>query len=194
MEGIVWGRGAGEGIGLSGHKNEFKAGVRIGNWVEEQFGVEAPMTKDALRNFMKAQEQAHTAAYVPPERNVRVEPNLGVSAKMLFSHGKELGNKFEASMSALHYTDPTTRQYGAKSQDRVHKTYYWGTKHIDAGVPMNDPNPRQALTNTKLARWGAEKPPSVPVAPATYVSLSKASWIDHKVKPEPSPFARKFAL
>ena len=36
-----WGRGTGEGIGLSGHKNEYKAGVRIGNWVEEKFGVEA---------------------------------------------------------------------------------------------------------------------------------------------------------
>ena len=36
-----WGRGVGEGIGISGHKNEYKAGVRIGNWVEEQFGREA---------------------------------------------------------------------------------------------------------------------------------------------------------
>lgn len=36
-----WGRGTGEGIGLSGHKNEFRAGVRISNWVEEKFGQEA---------------------------------------------------------------------------------------------------------------------------------------------------------
>ena len=26
-----WGRGTGEGIGLSGHKNEYTTGVRIGN-------------------------------------------------------------------------------------------------------------------------------------------------------------------
>ena len=44
-----WGRGAGEGIGLSGHKNEYKAGVRIGNWVEEQFGAEAPDSSAALK-------------------------------------------------------------------------------------------------------------------------------------------------
>ena len=49
LEGIVWGRGAGEGIGLSGHKNEYKAGVRIGNWVEEQFGREAPASADTLK-------------------------------------------------------------------------------------------------------------------------------------------------
>eukprot|EP00966_Prymnesium_polylepis_P042470 986764-Prymnesium_polylepis.1 len=143
---------------------------------------------------MKAQEAAHAAAYVPPERNVRVEPNLGVPATMLFSHGKELGAKFEASMSALHYTDPTTRQYGAKSQDRVHKTYYWGTKHIDAVVPSNDPKARQALTTIKRTQWEAQAPPSVPVAPAGYMSESKISWIDHKVQPTNSPFARKFAL
>ena len=39
--GTTWGRGAGEGIGLSGHKNEYGTGVRIGNWVEEQFATEA---------------------------------------------------------------------------------------------------------------------------------------------------------
>jgi hypothetical protein len=49
MQGVVWGRGAGEGIGLSGHKNEYKAGIRIGNWVEEQFGREAPMIADTLK-------------------------------------------------------------------------------------------------------------------------------------------------
>lgn len=194
MEGIVWGRGAGEGIGLSGHKNEFKAGVRIGNWVEEQFSREAPSQVDSLKNFMKAQEAAHVASYVPPERNVRVEPNLGVPATMLFSHGKELGQRYEASISQLHYTDPASRQYGFKSQDRVHKTYYWGTKHIDAVVPSNDPNPRQALTTLKRQQWEAEKPALQPVAPASYMSESQKSWIDHGVKTEASPFARKFAL
>jgi len=190
MEGIVWGRGAGEGIGLSGHKNEYKAGIRIGNWVEEQFGREAPMSADTLKNFMKAQEMAHAAAYVPPERNIRVEPNLGVPATMLFSHGKELGQKFVASMSSLHYTDPSAREM----QDRVHKTYYWGTKHIDATVPANDPNPRQALSSSKRAQWEAEKPPMVPVAPASYLSESRKTYVDHQVQPVHSPFARKFAL
>jgi hypothetical protein len=44
-----WGRGAGEGIGLSGHKNEYKAGVRVGNWVEEQISAEAIGKGDTLK-------------------------------------------------------------------------------------------------------------------------------------------------
>lgn len=47
--GTPWGRGVGEGIGLSGHKNEFKSGVRIGNWVEEQFGAESAGVGDTLK-------------------------------------------------------------------------------------------------------------------------------------------------
>ena len=29
-----------DSIGISGHQNEYRSGVRIANWVEEQFGVE----------------------------------------------------------------------------------------------------------------------------------------------------------
>lgn len=46
---IVWGRGTGDGIGLSGHKNEYQPGVSIGNWVEEQFGREAPPRANSLQ-------------------------------------------------------------------------------------------------------------------------------------------------
>ena len=67
-EGIVWGRGAGEGIGLSGHKNEYKSGVRIGNWVEELFGREAPMTADSLK------VRAPAAARGTPPRRPSCEP------------------------------------------------------------------------------------------------------------------------
>ena len=133
------------------------------------------------------------ASIKPPDRNVRVEPKMGVDATMLFSHGKTHGQKFVASMSALHYTNPATRPYGIGG-DRVHKTYFWGTKHIDNIVPQNDPNPRLALTNSKCAQWYVNKAPSVPVAPASYLSESKLHFVDHKVQPTASPFARKFAL
>ena len=108
---------------------------------------------------MKAQEEEYIAKIVKPERNVRVEPNLGVPRSMLFSHGREFGTKFEASMTALHFTDPAARSFGA--DDRVYKTYYWGSKHIDAQVPQNDPNPRNQLTDTKRAQWQSEQPPRV---------------------------------
>ena len=59
---VPWGRGTGEGIGLSGHKNEYKTGVRIGNWVEEQFSEEAAAKSGAMEKFLKTQEEAQVAA------------------------------------------------------------------------------------------------------------------------------------
>ena len=88
----VWGRGAGEGIGLSGHKNEYRKGVCIGNWVEEQFGREAGGGNDSLKQFMLKTEASQLGSTSRDEsRGKRVEPNMGVPAPMLFSHGTEFG-------------------------------------------------------------------------------------------------------
>lgn len=108
---VPWGRGTGEGIGLSGHKNEFKTGVRIGNWVEEQFSTEAKKNAYDMQNFLAAQEEAHVelAKSQTAESNKRIEPNLGVHANMLFSHGKVHGQKFGAAMTGLHFSDPQQR-------------------------------------------------------------------------------------
>lgn len=108
---MPWGRGVGEGIGLSGHKNEYKTGVRIGNWVEEQFSREASNNAHDMEKFLAAQEAAHVELAKSQQyvRNERVEPNMGVNAQMLFSHGKVHGEKFGASMTALHFTNPEAR-------------------------------------------------------------------------------------
>ena len=160
-----WGRGAGEGIGLSGHKNEYKAGVRIGNWVEEQFSKEAEGHGKKMETFLKEQEEAKIAAARALQftKNERIEPNMGVKTAMLFSHGPELGLKFGASMTALHFSDPAARAYGAESNDRVHKTFFYGSKHIDKYVPRVNPNPPMELTGIKEAEWAMQAKPSKPV-------------------------------
>ena len=106
-----WGRGTGEGIGLSGHKNEYKTGVRVGNWVEEQFSAEATKNAYDMEKFLKATEDAHfaKAKAQQAESNKRIEPNMGVSNAMLFSHGPQMGLSFSAPMASLHYTDPAAR-------------------------------------------------------------------------------------
>ena len=38
-------------IGVSSHKNEYRAGCRIGNWVEELAGREAVGAKDTLKVY-----------------------------------------------------------------------------------------------------------------------------------------------
>lgn len=143
---------------------------------------------------MKAQEAAYLAAYVPPEPNKRVEPYMGVPASRLFSHGTNQNARFLASMTSLHFTEPSSREYGAKSHDRVHRSYFWGSKHIDSMVPQNDPNTRQLLTTAKRAQWEVEQAPAVPVAPSCYITESQKSWVNHRAQPMKSSFARKFAL
>ena len=161
---VPWGRGAGEGIGLSGHKNEYKSGVRISNWVEEQCGVEAKGTGNQIADFTVRQESEFLSSAMSsqPERSMRVEPNLGVPGTVLFSHGRTFADKFGASMSQMHYTDPAERTYGAQSNDRVHKSFFYGSKHIDQYVPKTHPNPRMTLTETKRAEWAQQVAPQAP--------------------------------
>ena len=170
---VPWSRGTGEGIGLSGHKNEFKSGVRIGNWVEEQFGVEAAANGDRMKEFTKRQEIEQIAAATSKfEKNQRVEPNLGVPGAVLFSHGKTMSEPFGASMTALHFKNPSQRAYGAESNDRVHKSFFYGSKHIDAYVPKVEPNARVSLTEAKQAEGAAQKAPAVPTDPGMYQTTS----------------------
>ena len=173
-----WGRGTGEGIGLSGHKNEYKSGVRISNWVEEQFGQEAAQPGAATRmmEFTKRQEESQIASgsnASETARTMRIEPKMGVPGALLFSHGRTQGEKYGAAMSALHYTDPASRTYGPTSNDRVHKSFFYGSKHIDVYVPKTSPNPRMTLTAQKQAQWGAQIAPTAPTGPDMYTTSSQ---------------------
>ena len=82
---------------------------------------------------------------------------MGVPGKLIFSHGRKTGESFAAAISALHFTDPETRAYGAASNDRVHKSFFYGSKHIDQYVPKTNPNPRMELTMAKEAAWAADR-------------------------------------
>eukprot|EP00965_Chrysotila_dentata_P032482 1082527-Pleurochrysis_carterae.AAC.6 len=130
-----------DSIGLSGHKNEYTTGVRIGNWVEEQFGAEA---QDNTIPSIRVREIFPNACHVdlrdlPPSLVLPVEaraclerwalcvllqfineeaqaPKPGGKAvveikrdepaHMIFSHGPNPNERFNASMNNLHYTHP----------------------------------------------------------------------------------------
>lgn len=107
---------------------------------------------------MKKKEASDIAhARREESKNVRVEPKMGVPGDMLFSHGPEFSLKFGASMTGLHFSDPAARAYGADSNDRVHKSFFYGSKHIDAYVPKVAPNERVELMSAKQAQWAAQK-------------------------------------
>ena len=47
----------------------------------------------------------------------------------------------------------------------MHKSFFYGSKHIDAYVPKTEPNPRMELTTSKQAEWARELAPAVPTDP-----------------------------
>lgn len=47
-----WGRAPGESIGISGHKNAYQPGVRIGNWVGTLYARDAPTHAESLKVCM----------------------------------------------------------------------------------------------------------------------------------------------
>jgi hypothetical protein len=171
-------------IGVSSHQNEYQAGVRVGNWVEELAGREAenapPEAKDTLKAFMQAQERRQIELSSTFGQAARADPKQAVDGNMLFSHGPVFGGKFQASMSALHFTDPAARAYGFDSQDRVHKTFFFGNKHIDRVVPKIHPNPRFELMQAKAPMWDASRSMLRPGGNGTntpmYNSTASGSW------------------
>ena len=199
---MVWGRGTGDGIGLSHHKGEYSAGVRCGNWVEEKFGAEANgENQDALKAFMVAREAADVAkwgAKLDTAGVARIEPkgstaNPGVNAVMLFSHGPDAGRQWGASMTSLHFPDPKTRKFGYKygpehgskweGDNMVHKSYYYGIKHIDFVVPKFDPNARSALTTLKASEWRENAAPRRPGAGDGSMYLSDSARMGLRMAP-----------
>ena len=155
---------------VSSHKNEYCAGVRIGNWVEELFGKEAP---DAPPLQISSIPQAPTTAC----QALVADPKGGEPADLLFSHGSTFGQSFNATMNGLHYSSPAQREYGARSSDRVHNTFYWGSKHMDSTVPATDPNARTALLEAKRQRWADEQKSAGPVTHDAFLTSNAVAGL-----------------
>lgn len=153
-------------IGVSAHKNEYRSGVRIGNWVEEQFGDEAPVAP-------KLQIAASPYAPAMPLHGGRAAPpKPDEAADVLFSHGKEFGQSFQATSNGLHYPPPATREYGATSSDRVHRTFFWGSKRRDANCPLTDANAPTTLLDAKRQEWASDQKSTAPVSPDMYRTVN----------------------
>jgi hypothetical protein len=96
---------------------------------------------------------------VPAGRSAVIDPKKDESFEMMFSHGVTFGERYQASMYRMHFTDPRTRERGPSSSSRVHNTFYFGNKHIDLKVSATDPDPPTALLEKKRRQWAAESQP-----------------------------------
>ena len=136
------------------------------------------------QNFMKMQESRDIAAAIRNPSNgvvvgavppMAVEPKQGVHNAMLFSHGPEMGLDFKATMTALHFTDPLKRDPDmVNSNDRVHKSFFYGSKHIDFIVPKVAPHPRLELMSSKKGIWSEQMTQPLPVRLDMYETTNKA--------------------
>ena len=152
-------------IGISAHKNDYRSGVRVGNWVEELFGEEAPVQEPLTLS-------APPLAPPPQVKREVGEGAKGQPAVLLFSHGSSFGQDFSASMTGLHFSPPKERVFEKNGNwtERVHRTFYWGEKATDMSVPATDPNARTALMDAKRAQWKSEEKPCVPVPSDQFLS------------------------
>ncbi|ETW00200.1 hypothetical protein H310_07597 [Aphanomyces invadans] len=86
------------GYGISGHKNAFNSGVKIGNYVEDQYGAKLAResvvcrmhgTSEMRANYVDPQTQ-QSSETVPPsvqEQTQSYVQQAGLSYTLLFPHG-----------------------------------------------------------------------------------------------------------
>ena len=93
-------------------------------------------------------------------------------------------------MTSLHR--PGTRKFGYKygehgskweGDNMVHKSYYYGIKHIDFVVPKFDPNARSALTTLKASEWRENAAPRRPGAGDGSMYLSDSARMGLRMAP-----------
>lgn len=163
-----WSRGTGTGIGLSGHKNQYRLGVQIENWVEDSHskigkveGAEA-LWGDPKNAF--SDETTHGNDYdgqgksgpqildIADRKDLQACP--GVAKGHMFSHGLDASSYEQkthyASLNSLNYAEP------ALDKQRVHENLWAGSKFNDGKVPTNGSG-KTELMSTKSQQYAADK-------------------------------------
>ena len=146
MQSERWTRGAGNGIGLSSHKNQYRLGVGIGNWVEDEYSAVdgeggaqdvfyskgARMNHTSTNRAMINEEGKYGIANPGIESYIR--PRVACESQIVFAHDVEWGltdqKRQFVTMSETAYSKPS------KDKTRIEKNLWHGSKKNDARVPM----------------------------------------------------------
>ncbi|KAF0696474.1 Aste57867_12769 [Aphanomyces stellatus] len=145
------------GYGISGHKNSFSSRVKIGNYVEDQYGaklaresVACPMNgKTEVQDKFGDPSAIHTSETVPPTPEAETQSYVqrtGLSYNLLFPHGppgKE-GTSAEwcTTNQMLHGPTPVQSRRVFENGSEI------GTAHIDTSYR----NEKTIELQKKLAR------------------------------------------
>ena len=162
MEFQRWSRGCGSGIGLSGHKNQYRLGVGIDNWVEDfqakvnteegrsMYGKHIPFSEYGSATTMKnsfTAEGKYGEEIIPERKDVAgwVQP---VSQENLFKHGQGAQQSYFVTLNELAYKDPA-KMFENPGEKSVNECIWTGSKARDSKVPVTSTmENRGTLTQT----------------------------------------------
>ena len=146
MQSERWTRGAGNGIGLSSHKNQYRLGVGIGNWVEDEFSAVDAGGGEQDIFYSKGARMNHTstqrAAFTPdgtygianPGIESYMKPRVAAESQIVFAHDINWGltdqKRQFVTMSETAFSKPNV------DKTRIEKNLWHGSKKNDARVPM----------------------------------------------------------
>eukprot|EP00959_Pyramimonas_sp_CCMP1952_P129492 2707804-Pyramimonas_sp.AAC.1 len=164
-----WSRGCGTGIGISSHKNEYRLGVTIDNWVEDEYSQKSKMARQD--SLLKSQglgfndSTTNTICFNAEEKYGKsILPNCerkdgraGTEHYHKFAHGLDPATYKDithwASLNSLTMAPP------AAGASKVTANIFLGGKLNDAKVPTNVQ--KTELMARKQQQYAAEKAASM---------------------------------
>ena len=163
MEFQRWSRGCGSGIGLSGHKNQYRLGVGIDNWVEDfQAKVDTQGGKSMYGKHINFSEYGSSTTMknsftadgkfgediIPERKDVAgwVQP---VSQENLFKHGPGLQSSYFVTLNELAYKDPA-KVFQDPQEKSVNECIWTGSKALDSKVPLTSSREQEVTLSKTL--------------------------------------------
>jgi len=161
-----WSRGCGTGVGLSGHKNQYRQGVTIENWVEDDHAKSDALHGNnlfgehgaALNGVTTMQADFNEGGKIGMdllENTSRVDldyyKHKGQDIEHVFPHGLQgkPNGFYDTSLNQLTFAPP-----GETEKMKVHQYLWAGSKFNDAKVPHGGEHP--SLAEKKKAQAAEE--------------------------------------
>jgi len=148
----TWVRFGTNGIGISDHQNHYSNGVKVGNWVENQYGDALKETNHGrqpldMRTTTQADFIARTA---DPDANKKPTTIGNVSNVQM---GQQREGEEETRQMISTYDLSISQVQGPKRVDTV---LWSGVTKVDRNIPQGV-HERSSLLEKKKAEWKAAK-------------------------------------
>mmetsp|Transcript_55796 Transcript_55796/g.136659 ORF Transcript_55796/g.136659 Transcript_55796/m.136659 type:complete len:204 (+) Transcript_55796:114-725(+) len=146
----TWVRFGTNGIGLSDHQNRYSSGVRVGSWVENEYGdtMQATLQPPAFQGT-----STHMADFTVPQGNgVERAMKIGNVSNIDMAHGPE-----ETHDQTLMTSTYDLAMCHADGEPRRVETMLWsGITKVDKEVPTGT-HRKQTLLEKKRAQWAEDR-------------------------------------